>query len=148
MAAEAVLEAGGTIDKFLGDAVMAWFNAPVAQADHALRAARAAWAMRQSVEGLHAEMGPTMHLSFGIGLHSGEALLGLVGSERRLDYTAIGDSVNTAKRLQEHARPGQILLSRATLDQIDGRVEVRSLPELELEGKQQKVEVLELLGPP
>lgn len=148
VATEAVLEAGGTIDKFLGDAVMAWFNAPVAQPDHALRAVQAARAMRRAVQTLNAELDPSMQLSFGIGLHTGEALLGLVGSEQRLDYTAIGDSVNTAKRLQEHARAGQILISKTTLDQIDVPVEVRSLHDLELEGKQQRIEVLEVLGQP
>jgi len=144
-AAEAVLAEEGTVDKFMGDAVMAWFNAPVAQEDHAERALRAASQIRRSVGNLHRGLDPEFRLSFRIGVHTGEALLGLVGSQTRLDYTAIGDSVNTAKRLQENAEPGQILVSSSTIDRLPKRPHVRPIPNLVLEGKNKPVEVFELI---
>jgi PAS domain S-box-containing protein len=145
LAAEAILHEEGTIDKFLGDAVMAWFNAPVPQSDHALRAVRAALAIRDAVPILHAELDPSFRLSYGVGIHCGEAILGLVGTSRHLNYTAIGDSVNTAKRLQENAKPGQILISRATADYLGRAVRVQPVPAMALEGKERPVEVFEVV---
>jgi len=110
-AADAVLTEEGTIDKFMGDAVMAWFNAPIPQEDHTLRAVRAALGISEAIRALHTELPPEAHLDFGIGIHYGDAVLGLVGTEKRLDYTAIGDSVNTAKRIQENSAANQILIS-------------------------------------
>jgi adenylate cyclase len=145
-AAEAVLDQDGTVDKFLGDAVMAWFNAPVPQPDHTMRAVRAALAMRDAVARLNAETDTTEKLSFGIGIHVGEAVLGLIGTEKRLDYTAIGDSVNTAKRIQENAAGGQILLSQAAYDQVKGFVRVQPCASVVARGKREPVQVVELLG--
>jgi len=146
IAAEAILREEGTIDKFLGDAVMAWFNAPVPQPDHTLRAVRAALAIRDAIPLLHQDLEPAFRLSFGVGIHSGEAVLGLVGTERHLNYTAIGDSVNTAKRLQENALPGQILISRSAADRVRDEAELRPVPLMVLEGKEQIVEVFEVVG--
>ena len=146
IAAEAILREEGTIDKFLGDAVMAWFNAPVPQPDHTLRAVRAALAIRDAIPPLHQDLEPAFRLSFGVGIHSGEAVLGLVGTERHLNYTAIGDSVNTAKRLQENALPGQILISRSAADRVRDEAELRPVPLMVLEGKEQIVEVFEVVG--
>ena len=146
IAAEAILREEGTIDKFLGDAVMAWFNAPVPQPDHTLRAVRAALAIRDAIPLLHQDLEPAFRLSFGVGIHSGEAVLGLVGTERHLNYTAIGDSVNTAKRLQENALPGQILISRSAADRVRDEAELRPVPLMVLEGKEQVVEVFEVVG--
>jgi PAS domain S-box-containing protein len=145
-AAEAILNEEGTIDKFLGDAVMAWFNAPIPQPDHTLRAVRAALAVQAAVARLHEELEPQFRLSFGVGIHCGEAVLGLVGTEKSLNYTAIGDSVNTAKRLQENAAPGQILISRAASERVVAWVEMREVPPLQVEGKEQPVEVLAVTG--
>jgi PAS domain S-box-containing protein len=146
VAAEAILREEGTIDKFLGDAVMAWFNAPVPQPDHTLRAVRAAIAIRDAVPRLHQELEPSLRLRYGVGIHSGEAVLGLVGTERAINYTAIGDSVNTARRLQENALPDQILISRAAADRVRDQVELRSMPSMRLEGKGKPVEVFEVVG--
>jgi class 3 adenylate cyclase len=145
-AARSILEEEGTIDKFLGDAVMAWFNAPIPQPDHTLRAVRAALAIREGILALHRDMPPEYQLSFGVGIHSGEALLGLIGTQERLEYTAIGDSVNTAKRLQENAAKGQILISRESAQHVAGRVELKEVPPIEAEGKQQPIPVFEVLG--
>lgn len=144
-AAEAVLGEEGTIDKFLGDAVMAWFNAPIPQPDHTLRAARAALAIRDAVRAVRREVPVEFQLAFGVGLHFGEALLGLVGTQRRLEYTAIGDSVNTAKRLQENAGLDQILISRVVAERIQGQAELREVDPVRAEGKEQPIEVFELI---
>ncbi len=145
-AAEAILAEGGTIDKYLGDAVMAWFNAPLPQPDHSLRAARAALSILAATQKLHAEFEPALRLSFGVGIHRGEAILGLVGTKQQINYTAIGDSVNTAKRLQENAGAGQILMSRAAVESAGDLVIVRPMPAIQVEGKSRPVEACELLG--
>jgi len=146
VAAEAVLDEEGTIDKYQGDAIMAWFNAPIAQPDHTLRAARAALALVQGVSKVHGDMPPEFQLTFRVGIHFGEALVGLVGTEQRLDYTAIGESVNIAKRLQENAVEGQILISKAVADRIKKQIELRSVQPIQIEGREQPLEVFELVG--
>jgi adenylate cyclase len=145
-AANAVLEHSGTIDKFMGDAVMAWFNAPVPQADHTLRAVRAALHIQQAVWDVHLELPREFHLSFRLGIHVGEAVLGLVGTPAHVNYTAIGDVINTAKRIQENALPGHILISAEAYDQVASHVVARPVSPLSVKGKRQPVEVYELLG--
>ncbi len=145
-AAEAVLAQGGTLDKFMGDAVMAIFNAPIPQPDHTLRAVKAALGFRDAIQELHRELPPAFHLGFGVGIHSGDAVLGLVGSEKRLDYTAIGDSVNTAKRIQENAASGQVLISEAAWYNVADCVEVRPVPPLHAKGKSKPLNVFEVLS--
>ena len=144
--AEAVLVQEGTIDKFMGDAIMAWFNAPIPQADHTLRAVKAALAIRASVENLYTELPHEDHLAFGAGIHYGEAVLGLIGTEKRLEYTAISDSVNTAKRIQENSTRNQILISREAYERVKGQVIVRPVPAMTVKGKTQPVEVFEVAG--
>jgi class 3 adenylate cyclase len=145
-AAEAVLREEGTIDKFLGDGLMAWFNAPMPQPDHTLRAVRAALGIRLAVEQVQAKLPRQFHLSFGVGMHYGEAILGLVGTQNRLDYTAIGDSVNMAKRLQEHSSEGQILLTQAVVSRIRGQADLMPIGSLQIKGRDDPVEVFELLS--
>jgi len=145
-AAEAILEQGGTIDKFLGDAIMAWFNAPIPQPDHTLHAVRAALVIQESIQKLHAELPAEAHLSFGVGIHYGEAVLGLIGTEKRIEYTAIGDSVNTAKRIQENAAPNQILISKDAYERVKQQVKARPDTPLMVKGKRDPIEVYEILG--
>lgn len=145
-AADAVLAEEGTIDKFLGDAIMAWFNAPIPQPDHILRAIRAGVAISKSLKAIHQELEPEFHLGFGIGIHFGEAVLGLVGTESRLDYTAIGDSVNTAKRIQENAAAGQILISEDVYRKVAEHLWVRQVDPVHAKGKSHPLVVYEVLG--
>ena len=145
-AAEAILEQGGTIDKFLGDAIMAWFNAPIPQPDHTLHAVQAALVIQESIQKLHAELPAEAHLSFGVGIHYGEAVLGLIGTEKRIEYTAIGDSVNTAKRIQENAAPNQILISKDAYERVKQQVKARPDTPLMVKGKRDPIEVYEILG--
>lgn len=145
-AADAVLAQEGTIDKFLGDAIMAWFNAPIQQPDHAFRAVKAAIALRDIVPLIKCQFPPEFQLDFTIGLDTGEAILGLVGTEKRLDFTAIGDSVNTAKRLQENAKAGQILISSSTWSLVREVVETRTIDPLAAKGKTGLLSVYEVVG--
>ncbi len=145
-AADAVLAEEGTVDKFLGDAVMAWYNAPVPQADHTLRAVRTALAIRGAIEKLYAELPTEAHLSFGVGIHYGEAVLGLIGTEKKLEYTAIGDSVNTTKRIQENSNKNQIMISEDAYKLVKKHIYVDKLDALQVKGKTNPIKVYEVLG--
>jgi len=145
-ATEAILGEGGTIDKFLGDAIMAFFNAPIPQKDHTLRALRAALSMRAAVSAVQKELPPQFRLSFGTGIHFGEAVLGLIGTQKRMEYTVIGDSVNIAKRLQENANPGQILISVQVYEQVRNQVQTQQATPVVAKGKSEPIPVYELLG--
>ena len=101
-AANAILEQEGTLDKFMGDAVMALFNTPLLQSDHILRAVRSALTMRAAVAYIHTQVPESLRLNYGIGIHTGDAVVGNVGTEQQMNYTAIGDTVNLAKRIQEN----------------------------------------------
>jgi len=144
--AEAVLDEEGTVDKFLGDAVMAWFNAPIPQPDHTLRAVRAAIKLRERVAQLHAVLPPEAHLAFGVGIHYGDAILGLIGTEKRLEYTAIGDSVNTTKRLQENAGKNQIVISGLAYERVKDCVNVAPMQPMLVKGKREPIPVYEILN--
>ena len=145
-AAEAVLANEGTVDKFLGDAVMAWYNAPLPQPDHTLRAVKSALAIRAAVAALHAELPTEAHLDFGVGIHYGDAVLGWIGTEKRLEYTAISDSVNTTKRIQENCPKNQILISREAYARVQDQIEAMPFVPLSVKGKTQPIEVYEVLG--
>jgi class 3 adenylate cyclase len=144
--ADAVLSQEGTIDKFMGDAIMAWFNAPLPQEDHTLRAVRTALAIRESVEKLYAELPQDSHLAFGVGIHYGDAVLGLIGTEKRLEYTAISDSVNIAKRIQENSAKNQILISKDAYERVKEQVDARPYAPLQVKGKTQVIDVYEVMG--
>jgi adenylate cyclase len=146
VATEAVLAQEGTIDKFMGDAVMAFFNEPVPQVEHTLRAVRAALNLRDAIFVLREQMSPEYRLSFGVGIHCGEAILGLIGTQKRMDYTAIGDSVNTAKRIQENAAPGQILISAEAYQQVYNQVIASPVASIMAKGKRNPLPVFEVIG--
>jgi len=144
--AEAVLSQEGTIDKFMGDAIMAWFNAPVPQKDHTLRAVKTALGIREAFEALYKELPEDEHLAFGAGIHYGDAILGLIGTDRRLEYTAISDSVNTAKRLQENSAKNQIIISKVAYERVKKEIEARPISPVAAKGKTAPLEVFEVLG--
>ncbi|MEA2486316.1 MAG: adenylate cyclase [Actinomycetota bacterium] len=138
----AVLEAGGTIMQFIGDAVMAVFGAPELQPDHADRALRAAFMMHSAQSKLNEAWTPRdlPHFELGIGLSTGEVAEVLLGSEERLEYTVIGDSVNLAQRLQQLAAGGQIVLSQPTYAALtDPLAGVEDLGPVEVKGRQAKI---------
>ena len=144
-AVEVIFSREGTLDKFLGDAVVAFFNAPEAQPDHAYRAAEAALALQQRVAQQFAdENGPG--LAFGIGVHMGEALVGYFGTAATRTYTAIGEATAVADQIQAHAAPGEVLISGELYAALQGRAEVEALGTLEVKGRAEPVQVLRLLA--
>jgi class 3 adenylate cyclase/DNA-binding response OmpR family regulator len=146
VAAEAILAQGGTLDKFLGDAVMAYFNAPLAQPDHALRAVRAAWRICRVVDESLADLPPASQLEFGVGISTGEALVGNIGAAQLMSFTVIGDAVNVSRRLQEVARGGQILICQQVYGLVRGYVEARPVGVVELRGRPRPEPVLEVVA--
>ena len=138
-----VLGEGGTVVQFMGDAMMAIFNAPHQQPDHALRAARAALAMQRAVGELPAA---STRPHFRVGLNSGPALVGNIGSAEIRNFSAIGDTTNLAARLQTYATEGSVVIGSSTYELIREQAVVRPLGSPELKGKSQAVEVYELLS--
>jgi len=112
LVADAILEENGIIDKFVGDGAMALFNVPFAQDDHALRAVRTGLAIRDKVRQLNQHHSPS--LSIRVGIHTGETVVGNIGTQQLMNYTAIGDTVNLAKRLQEEAEANTVVISEST----------------------------------
>lgn len=144
---DCILSNHGTLDKFVGDAAMAFWGAPLPQEDPVMLAAKAAMDMVKGSQALSEELqrqyGRTV--SFGIGVHVGPAVVGNIGSPRRMDYTAIGDTVNTAARLEANAPGGTVYISRAVADALAGRIRATSLgSSVPLKGKKQGFEVLTL----
>jgi class 3 adenylate cyclase len=137
-----VLDEGGTIVQFAGDALMAIFNAPVRQADHALRAARAALRLQESVAAGRSNPATPQ---FRVGLNTGPALVGNIGSAELHNFTAIGDTTNLAARLQTFAPPGSVILAQPTLDRLGDRVVVRPLGSHSLKGRAMPAVIYELL---
>jgi adenylate cyclase len=151
---EPILEYGGTVDKFIGDAVMAVFGAPAPHPDHAWRALATALAMAARAKDFQGWMGqrfsdkglPEFHI--GIGLHSGEAVVGNIGSPRRLEYTAIGDTVNIASRLESLTKEWSwtIIASDQTLEAAGPGVKTGATRESRLKGREESVRVHEVIG--
>ncbi|MGH2967417.1 MAG: adenylate/guanylate cyclase domain-containing protein [Solirubrobacterales bacterium] len=138
-----VLAEGGTVVQFMGDALMAIFDAPTPQPDHALRAARAALDMQSAVGRL---AGAATRPRFRVGLNTGPALVGNIGAEEVRNYSAIGDTTNLAARLQTYAAEGSVVIGASTYDLIREQAIVRPLGSPSLKGKTRPVEVYELLG--
>ena len=140
---EVIFEHGGTLDKFIGDAVMALWGAPIAHSDDPDRALEAAVAMQRTIEELNRRWVASgrPEIGVGIGISHGDVFAGNIGSHRRLEYTVLGDAVNVAARLCAEAGPGEILVSEALLRMVRKPVDYDYLPELGLKGKSQVVQV-------
>jgi len=131
----AVFRQEGTLEHFAGDGVMVWFNDPVAQEDHALRAVRMAIAVRTRMAELFETWKKRGHsLGFGAGIAMGHATLGRIGFEGRYDYGAVGNVTNLAQRLSAEAKPGQILIGQRVFSAVEQSVESESVGEMALKG--------------
>jgi adenylate cyclase len=139
-----ILESGGTVLQFVGDAILALFNAPVRLPDHPLQAARAALAMQAGIEQMSLEHSDWPR--FRIGINTGRAVVGNVGSKELRGYGATGDTINTAARLQTIAEPGEVVIGHATYEAIRDFAKVRPLGRLEVKGKSELVEAFVLEG--
>jgi adenylate cyclase len=143
----AIFQFDGTLDKFLGDGLLAVFGAPVPQGDHADRAVSAAILMRQLLEECKLTGPQGEPLSMRIGVNSGAVVAGDIGSPVRKDYTVVGDVVNVASRLQSSvARPGQVVIGQTTYELCKHGFECEPLPEIRLKGKQQTVRPYLVVG--
>jgi adenylate cyclase len=139
-----IFEHDGTLDKYLGDGLMALFGAPFVLQNDAEAAVRAAINMQKSLAELNNTSGKPP-LNMGIGIHTGEAVVGFLGTERRMDYTAIGDAVNVASRLTSQAGPGQIVISSATHSQLGREISCCQLSAMKLKGRAEPIEVHEVI---
>jgi adenylate cyclase len=143
-----VLSQGGTLDKYIGDAVMAFWGAPIRQEDHALRACRAAVGMREELERLREEWRAQNlpEVDMGVGINTGPMIVGNMGSEVRFDYTVMGDAVNLASRLEGMNKTYRthILMSEATFLAVEGHVTARRLGAVRVKGKRKPVRIYEL----
>ncbi|MGY3622668.1 adenylate/guanylate cyclase domain-containing protein [Bradyrhizobium sp. USDA 10063] len=147
LTSEVIVANGGTIDKFIGDAVMAFWGAPQQQADHALLCCRAALACRRALEesGLTDDLGRPLHIR--IGINSGRMLVGNIGSELRLNYTVIGDAVNVASRLESVNKSygTQILIGEETERLARGAIITREIDSIAVYGREEGLSVYELV---
>ena len=146
--AEAVHRYEGTVNQFLGDGLMALFGAPVALEDHAFRAVQAALAMRETLSGyseqLKRERGVGLRLR--LGLNTGLVVVGRIGDDLRMDYTAVGDTTNLAARMQALAEPGTILIAEATHRLLEGYVRSEALGPVQVKGWSERVSVYKVTG--
>lgn len=146
LVARSIQKYDGTLDKFIGDAAMAVFNAPKDLDDYLFRAVCAADEIVRCsthiLEKYQKRYGKTVN--FGIGINCGEAIVGNVGSESRMDYTAIGDTVNVAARLEANAAAGQILISETAAKRLQGRIQSTCIGPLKLKGKAKEVTVYQV----
>lgn len=142
LASDRILARGGIIDKYIGDSVMAYFGAPLPQADHAVRAVAAAVDIQNAIAVRRAEAEPDSALAsveIGVGIHTGIVVVGNIGSEQRADFTAVGDAVNVAHRLEKLARPDEILVSEAVQRRVRDAFRLRFEGERQLSGRQEPV---------
>ncbi len=128
----------------MGDALMGIFNAPLEQEDHVIRAVRAASALQRAIADYHHHSGAKHQLNFAVGIHVGDVVVGNVGMPDRMDYTAIGDAVNVARRIQEKAPPGKVLISGAVYREVKASVDAVYYAEMNVKGRKRSVRTYEL----
>jgi adenylate cyclase len=143
---EIIFAHGGTLDKYIGDGLMALFGAPTATPEDASNALNAAVAMQRRIISINEELREEGYseIGVGVGLHTGEATVGYIGSERRSEYTAIGDSVNLASRLESNAQGGQILISEATATAAHRRYKLVAREPITVKNRTQPVPLFEV----
>lgn len=147
LTSSSIFKYGGTLDKFIGDATMAIFNAPLPMEDYIYKAVCAANDMVERSHELAKELEERFgrSVSFGVGVHCGKAVVGNIGTERRMDYTAIGDTVNTSARLEANAPADTVYISKKVVEALGDRIECESVGNIPLKGKSEELEVFRLL---
>jgi len=138
--AESILKNGGMLDKYTGDGIMAVFGAPLEDEEYFIKAIKTALEIQKNSQELESEF------DIGIGIGAGEVVAGNIGSQKRMDYTVIGDPVNLAARLEGMAKSGEILITAEDYNKVESDVKGISLGETRLKGKKRKVEVYNLIG--
>ncbi|MAS33148.1 MAG: hypothetical protein CL610_04020 [Anaerolineaceae bacterium] len=140
-----ILQHNGTVDKFLGDGVMALYNTPLPQENHALYAVQTAIMIREALNEFHLTLEPEHRMAINFGIHTGMAVVGNVGTDQIMDFTAVGDAVNLASRLQGLSRHNQILISEATFQQVESIVHTNPIGEVHVKNRVEAVMVYEVL---
>ncbi|MBD3259140.1 CHASE2 domain-containing protein [Candidatus Woesearchaeota archaeon] len=138
---ESVFNHEGTLDKYIGDCIMAIFNAPLEQPDHAMLAVQAALDMQERIRKVQTVSKDVPKVDVGIGLNTGPAVIGNIGSQKRVDYTAIGDTVNTASRMCSLAGRGELIVTENTYELIKDRVKAKKLEPVKVKGKEKQLQV-------
>lgn len=147
---EIILNSGGTLDKFIGDAIMAFWGAPAPREDHALTAVKAALDMQAAARALdklvHARWGEQFRI--GVGINTGEAVVGHIGSPRRMGYTAVGDPTNLASRVEGLTKDyaAEILITQTTYDLVKDQIEADSLGQVHVKGRKETTAIYRVLG--
>jgi len=138
----------GTLDKFVGDEIIGLFGAPIAKADAPMKAVMCALDMQKALREFNRTRAAENHepIRVGMGINTGMVVTGAIGSSKSLQYTAIGDAMNTASRLCGAAKAGEIIISELTMAKISGRVEAVPLPPVELKNKQNKLRIFNVIG--
>jgi adenylate cyclase len=142
---DCTFEQDGTVDKFIGDAILVLFNAPMDQPDHAARAVRTADAIQKRLTALAAD-NPSSDLTIGIGIHTGEAIVGNVGTPQRLEYTAIGSTVNTSSRLCDRAGGGEVVVSEEVAQAAGSSFQWSRNEPMQLKGIERPMRTMTLIG--
>ena len=145
VAAHVILDEEGTLDKFMGDEIMAFFNAPLPQEDYAIHAVRAAVRLLNATAQLHKQLPPEHRLPFGIGISTGEAIMGNIGTTELVNFTVVGQTVNTAHTLQELAPAGKILICQRTYTLIRTAFPTRPLPPVPVKGHAAPLPIYEVV---
>ena len=146
IATQAILEHGGYVDKFIGDAVLGVFGVPIPHANHAERAIRATVAMQGQLQERAGQGNNALLSKIGIGINSGVVVSGTLGSQVKMEYTVIGDSVNMASRLNHLAGSGEIIISKSVYELTKHLVSVKALPPQSIKGKSESVEAFQVMG--
>jgi adenylate cyclase len=143
---DVILDHGGMIDKYIGDAVMAVFGVPISKENDAANAVQSALQIQRMVAEMNRDAAARgwPELAVGIGINTGTATAGNIGSPRRLDYTVVGDAVNIASRLMDDAAGGQVLISQPTANELGDGFRVRKLRARRVRGRSEPVQVFEV----
>ena len=150
---EEVFKNEGTLDKYMGDCIMALYGAPLSKDDDALRAVKTAVGMKRKLKELKEHWkesgrkfaGDIERFDNGIGINTGDVIAGNIGSNKRMEYTVIGDAVNLASRIQGLTTKGQIMVSESTYALVKDRVSAKPLPPVAVKGKEKPVQIYEIL---
>ncbi len=145
---EVIFAHEGTLDKFIGDAIMAMWGAPIPIEDPTAKCVQCALKMKERLEALNSKWAQEgkPRIQVGYGINTGECIVGNIGSERRMDYTAIGDMVNVTSRIEGESGGGQILVTEDVVKELGARLEVKTRETVQLKGKSQKVPIFEVVG--
>jgi adenylate cyclase len=143
---QSILKNGGYVDKFIGDAVLGVFGVPVSHTDHAERAVKAAIGIQRELQQQAGKNSNPLLSKVGISINSGVVVSGNLGSQVKMEYTVVGDSVNVASRLNRFAGSGEIIISKNIYELTKNIVSVKALPPQEIKGKSEMVEIFQVLG--